>query len=135
MLVKKVAIICSCCWFILNKVSNEVYSEEVVHSWQSFEISVKKPFDRPKDYDNEEILALLLTEQAKANTTRQQIKFSRHKHVEILIGVYVRQLCNTLLEIKFLLQRLRSKQKFIALVITGYCNHMIRMKWKHCQVY
>lgn len=120
----------------LNKVSNEVYSDEGVHlmaplkdSLQSFEISVKQVFDCLTDLlnDDEEMLALLLTEQAEAITTGQKITFSRHEHVEILIGVYARQLHNTLLEIRFLLQRLQSKQEFIALAMAGYRNRMIRM--------
>ena len=120
----------------LIKSNNEVYSDTGVHqlvplkdSLQSFEMHVKQCLDCLTQLleDDEEMLALLLTEQAKARETGKQVDFQRHQHVELLLGVYARQINNTLMEIQFLLQRIQSKQEFVSLALAGYRNRMMLM--------
>jgi Mg2+ and Co2+ transporter CorA len=120
----------------LTSVANEVYSDTGVHqlvplkdSLQSFEMDIKQCLDCLTQLlaHDEEMLALLLTEQAKAHETGQAVAFDRHQHVELLLGVYARQLNNTLMEIQFVLQRIQSKQEFVTLALAGYRNRMIRM--------
>jgi magnesium transporter len=120
----------------LDRVANEVYSDTGVHqlvplkdSLQSFEIQVKQSLDCLTGLLNsdEDMLDLLLTEQAEAEKTGGQVDFSRHEYVELLLGVYARQLSNIVMEISYLLQRLQSKQEFVALALSGYRNRMIRM--------
>lgn len=120
----------------LDSVANEVYSDTGVHqlaplkdSLQSFEMQIKQCLDCLTELleDDEEMLGLLLTEKAIAQETGQAVDFQRHQHVELLLGVYARQLNNLLLEIQFLLQRIQSKQEFVALALAGYRNRMIRV--------
>lgn len=120
----------------LDRVANEVYSDTGVHqlvplkdSLQSFEIQVKQALDCLTELLNndQDMLDLLLTEQADAARTGKPVDFLRHEHVELLLGVYARQLSNTVMEISYLLQRLQSKQEFVALALSGYRNRMIRM--------
>jgi magnesium transporter len=120
----------------LEKSNSEVYSDTGVHqlvplkdSLQSFEMHVKQCLDCLTQLleDDEEMLALLLTEQAKARETGKPVDFQRHQHVELLLGVYARQINNTLMEIQFLLQRIQSKQEFVTLALAGYRNRMMLM--------
>ena len=96
---------------------------------QSFEIQVKQSQECLEDLLNhdDEMLALLLTEQNAADQTGGSVEFARHEHVELLLGVYARQISNINMEISFLLQRLQSKQEFVALALSGYRNRMVRM--------
>jgi magnesium transporter len=73
------------------------------------------------------MLALLLTEQDQARRTGKPVAFSRHEHVELLLGVYARQLSNVRLETQYLLGRLQAKQEFVALALAGYRNRLIRV--------
>jgi hypothetical protein len=57
----------------------------------------------------------------------KQVAFDRHEYVEVLLGVYARQLNTVLMEIGFLLQRIQSKQEFVALALSAYRNRMIWM--------
>jgi Mg2+ and Co2+ transporter CorA len=120
----------------LDKVADEIYSDTGVHQLvplkdclQSCEIQVKTCLDCLTKLlnDDEEMLSLLLTEQEKASKTGQPVPFLRHEHVELLIGVYARQISNIAMEISFLLGRLQSKQEFVALALAGYRNRMVRM--------
>lgn len=70
------------------------------------------------------MLALLLTEQAKAAETGEAVDFQRHQHVELLLGVYSRQLNNQLMEIQFLLQRIQCMWRDIILW-AWICGHEI----------
>ena len=96
---------------------------------QSFEIHVKQSLECLEDLLNNdsEMLALLLTEQKAADEAGGEVAFARHEHVEILLGVYARQISNITMEINYVLQRLQSKQEFVALALSGYRNRMIRM--------
>jgi magnesium transporter len=96
---------------------------------QSFEIQVKQSLECLENLLNhdDEMLALLLTEQNAADQTGGQVDFSRHEHVELLLGVYARQISNISMEITYLLQRLQSKQEFVALALSGYRNRMVQM--------
>jgi len=96
---------------------------------QSFEIQVKQSLECLEDLlnDDSEMLALLLTEQKAADEAGGEVAFSRHEHVEILLGVYARQISNIQMEINYVLQRLQSKQEFVALALSGYRNRMISM--------
>jgi hypothetical protein len=120
----------------LDKVADEIYSDTGVHvlvplkdCLQSCEIQVKTCLECLTQLlnDDEEMLSLLLTEQDKALATGQPVDFSRHEHVELLIGVYARQISNIAMELNFLLGRLQSKQEFVALALAGYRNRMVRM--------
>jgi len=96
---------------------------------QSFEIQVKQSLECLEDLlnDDSEMLALLLTEQKAADEAGGEVEFKRHEHVEVLLGVYARQISNINMEISYVLQRLQSKQEFVALALSGYRNRMIRM--------
>lgn len=118
------------------KISSEVYSDTGVHqlvplkdSLQSFEIQVKQSVAcLSKLLENDQaMLQILLTEQDAAEQAGTQVEFSRHEHVEFLLGVYARQLAMTLIEIQFLLGRLQSKQEFVALALDAYRNRMVRI--------
>lgn len=96
---------------------------------QSFEIQVKQSLECLENLLNhdDEMLSLLLTEQNAADQTGGRVEFSRHEHVELLLGVYARQISNVSMEIVYLLQRLQSKQEFVALALSGHRNRMVRM--------
>ena len=121
----------------LDRVASEVYSETGFHlmgplkdSLQAFDIQVKQSLDCLTDLLNhdDEMLALLLTEQAAAGKTDGgHVEFERHEHVELLLGLYARQLSSIAMEINYMLGRLQSKQDFVALALAGYRNRMIRM--------
>mmetsp|Transcript_8774 Transcript_8774/g.13457 ORF Transcript_8774/g.13457 Transcript_8774/m.13457 type:complete len:504 (-) Transcript_8774:165-1676(-) len=121
---------------MLNRVSNEVFSDSGVHrlvpvknSLQSFEIRVQQSLDCLTELlgNDDDMLGLLLTEQKLAKAKNQTVSHERHKGVELLLEDYARQLNNILLEIKHLLQQLQSKQEFVALALDGYRNRVIRM--------
>ena len=120
----------------LEKVADEIYSDTGVHllvplkdSLKSFDIQVKQSLDCVTELLNndDEMLDLLLTEQASAHKTGGQVEFARHEHVELLLGVYARQLGTIAMELNYLLGRIQSKQEFVALALAGYRNRMIRM--------
>eukprot|EP00527_Entomoneis_sp_CCMP2396_P002253 CAMPEP_0198146100 /NCGR_PEP_ID=MMETSP1443-20131203/27411_1 /TAXON_ID=186043 /ORGANISM="Entomoneis sp., Strain CCMP2396" /LENGTH=425 /DNA_ID=CAMNT_0043809935 /DNA_START=437 /DNA_END=1714 /DNA_ORIENTATION=+ len=120
----------------LDKVSSDVYSNTGVHllaplkdSLQSFEIQVTQSVDCLADLldDDDAMLNLLLTEKKAAAEAGTEVDFSRHEHVELLLGVYARQLSVILQEIRYMLGRLQSKQEFVALAMAGYRNRMVRM--------
>ena len=111
---------------ILSKVSEEVYSEIGVHqlvplkeTLQSFEIQVKQSVDCLASLlDNDDaMLDLLLSEQKVAQKAGREVDFIRHEQVELLLGVYARQLSLTMMEIQFMLGRIQSKQEFVALAL------------------
>ena len=121
----------------LDKVASEVMEDStgahllvpLKDALQSFEIQVQQSFQCLTDLLNndEEMLDLLLTEQAEARMTNQEVAFDRHEQVELLLGVYARQLSNSLYEIRYLLNRLQSKQEFVSLALAGYRNRLVRM--------
>jgi hypothetical protein len=123
---------------ILDKVDkNDITSPDaVVHqlaplkdALQSFEIQVRQSLECLEHLltHDDEMLALLLTEQNAAHHGGSAVDFSRHEHVELLLGVYARQISNVNMEINYLLQRLQSKQEFVALALSGYRNRMVQM--------
>jgi magnesium transporter len=123
---------------ILDKVdNNDITSPDaVVHqlaplkdALQSFEIQVRQSLECLEHIltHDDEMLALLLTEQNAAHNDGRSVDFSRHEHVELLLGVYARQISNVNMEINYLLQRLQSKQEFVALALSGYRNRMVQM--------
>eukprot|EP00980_Cylindrotheca_fusiformis_P020238 scaffold7316_cov123-Cylindrotheca_fusiformis.AAC.13 len=120
---------------LLTKASNEVFSDQGVHqlvplkdSLQSFELQVKKSLACLEDLlnDDEEMLQLLITEQAVSRQTGVPVDVERHQHVELLVGVYAMQLGNLQHEIDYLLGRVQSKQEFVALALAGYRNRLVR---------
>ena len=123
---------------ILDKVDkNDITSPDaVVHqigplkdALQSFEMQVRQSLeclDHLLTHDDE-MLALLLTEQNAAHNSGGTVDFARHEHVELLLGVYARQISNVSMEITYLLQRLQSKQEFVTLALSGYRNRMVQM--------
>lgn len=121
---------------LLDRVVGEVFSDQGVHqlaplkdALRSFELQVQQSLKCLTDLlnDDEEMLHLLLTEQEIARTSGVPVAFDRHQHVELLLGVYARQLNNILQEISYLLARLQSKQEFVALALAGYRNRLVRM--------
>jgi len=126
----------------LNKADGEVFSDTGVHqliplkdSIQSFEMEVKEHLQCLKDLldDDEQMLGLLLAEKAAAQESGKEVEFSRHEHVELLLGVYARQLNNIQSEITLLLERLDTKQEFVSLILAGYRNRMIKLN-VHLQI-
>ena len=120
----------------LDRVAHEVFSDAGVHqlaplkdSLQSFELQVKQALQCLTELlnDDDEMLNLLLTEQAQALQSGRPVPHHRHQHVELLLGGYARQINNLLQEIQILLKRLQSKQEFVALALAGYRNRMVRM--------
>jgi magnesium transporter len=77
--------------------------------------------------NDEDMLALLITEKDEAEQQGLQLDPSRHIDVELLLEEYGRQLSNILFEINYMLQRLQSKQDFVTLALSSYRNRMIRM--------
>ena len=120
---------------VLERVASEVFNENgSVHqlsplkdSLQTFEMQVQKAHECLTELlnDDEEMLQLLLTEQAIAKESGQPVDFERHQHVELLIGGYARQISSILQEINFLLSRIQSKQEFVQLALAGYRNRLI----------
>jgi magnesium transporter len=120
----------------LQRVANEVYSDTGVHqlvplkdSLRSFQITTQQSLDCLTSLlnDDDSMLGLLLTEQEEAAQSGKPVDFTRHEHVEVLLGVYARQLYNINLEVQYLLGRLQSKQEFVALALASYRNRMVRM--------
>ena len=120
----------------VDRASEQVFSEQgVAHlaplkdALQNFELTVKQSVDCLTELlnDDDEMLNLLLTEQAHAKSTGTEVEFDRHQHVDLLLSVYARQLTNVLQEIHYLLGRLQSKQEFVALALAGYRNRLVRM--------
>ena len=120
----------------VDRVANEVFSDSGVHqlvpikdSLQSFEIHVKQSLECLTNLlsNDDDMLELLLTEQAEADTKGEVLSHERHEDVELLLEEYARQLTNILFEISYLLQRLQSKQEFVSLALASYRNRMIRM--------
>jgi magnesium transporter len=120
----------------LDRIDSEVYSDTGVHllvplkdSLNGFELQVKQSYECLTGLMQQDdlMLALLLTEQEEARRTGRSVEFSRHEHVELLLGVYARQLSNIRLETQYLLGRLQSKQEFVALALAGYRNRLIRV--------
>jgi hypothetical protein len=123
---------------ILDKVDKaDVTSpDSVVHqlaplkdALQSFEIQVRQSLECLENLLNrdDEMLGLLLTEHYIARTTGEAVDFSRHEHVELLLGVYARQISTIHSEIQYVLQRLQSKQEFVALALSSHRNRMVQM--------
>lgn len=123
--------------FLLKVDNNDITSSDGgVHqlsplkdALQAFEIQVRQSLECLEILlkSDEEMLGLLLTEHNEADQTGNAVDFSRHEHVEVLLGVYARQISNINREIHYLLQRLQSKQEFVALALSGYRNRMVRM--------
>lgn len=120
----------------LDKVANEVFSDSGVHllvplkdALQAFEMHVKQSLDCLTELLNndDDLLSLLITEQAQARRVGLEVDHSRHSDVELLLEEYARQLNNCLFEINYMLQRLQSKQEFVQLALSSYRNRMIRM--------
>lgn len=121
----------------LTRVGEEVFSEQGgVHqlvplkdSLQSFEMEVKKSLECLESLlnDDEEMIRLLLTEQAAALESGVPVGLERHQNVELLVGIYARQLSNLQHEIDYLLDRVQSKQEFVTLALAGYRNRLVRL--------
>ncbi|CAJ1968864.1 unnamed protein product [Cylindrotheca closterium] len=121
----------------LTRVGEEVFSEQggvqqlvpLKDSLQSFEMEVKKSLECLESLlnDDEEMIQLLLTEQAAAIDSGVPVDLERHQNVEMLVGIYARQLSNLQHEIDYLLGRVQSKQEFVTLALAGYRNRLVRM--------
>jgi hypothetical protein len=95
----------------------------------SFQIQLRQSEECLEDLLNHDdlMLSLLLTEQKAANDSGRSVDFARHEYVELMLGVYAREISNIHFEVSFLLQRLQSKQEFVALALSGHRNRMVRM--------
>jgi hypothetical protein len=95
----------------------------------SFQIQLRQSEQCLEDLLNHDdlMLSLLLTEQKAAHDAGRSVDFARHEYVELMLGVYAREISNIHFEVSFLLQRLQSKQEFVALALSGYRNRMVRM--------
>lgn len=121
---------------LMDRVTNEAFSPSGLHklvpvkdSLQHFEMNVKGALDCITDLlsNDEDMLALLLTEKARAKAEHRILPMERHEGVEMLLEEYARQLKSTLLEIDYMLQRVQSKQDMVALSLDAYRNRVIRM--------
>ncbi len=120
----------------LNKVSNEAFSDSGLHllvpvkdSLQSLEMQVKQSLDTIAEllHNDDDMVALLLTEQAQARKDGNIVPLESHEEVELLLEEYARQLSSALSDINYLLQRVQSKQEFVALALSSYRNRIARM--------
>lgn len=124
----------------LDKATEELYYNFVPTTWyssllplqeslESFEIQAKKSLDCLTHLleNDDEMLSLLITEKDAAKQHGGVVDFSRHEDVELVIGVYARQINNVLLEIRYLLKRIQSKQAFVSLTMNAYRNRMVKM--------
>jgi magnesium transporter len=119
----------------LGKVTAEVFSEIGVHqlvplkdSLQGFELQVNQCLECLTHLLNndEDMLALLITEQEIAKREGTMVEFDRHRDVELLLEEYARQLNTILSEIQYSLKRLQSKQEFVHIALSSYRNRLIR---------
>jgi hypothetical protein len=102
----------------LTRVANEVFSDVGVHQLvplkkflRSFELQVLQSLECLTSLlDNGELmLDLLLTEQA-ARQKGAKVDFERHRYVEVMLSVCLRQIKTMMQEIQYLLGRLQSKE-------------------------
>ena len=73
------------------------------------------------------MLQLLLSEHKTAAQHGRSVDAARHEAVEVILGVYARELGHVHETIALLLQRIQSKQEFVALRYSRYRNRMIRL--------
>ena len=121
---------------LLTRVHNEMFSDEGVQhiipikdSLQEFELNVKSCLECLTHLldNDEDMLALLLTEQHFASAKGEDLQPQLHERVELLLEEYARQLHSIIGEIHFLLKRIQSKQELVAISLDSYRNRMIRM--------
>ena len=121
---------------LLTRVHNEMFSDEGVQhivpikdSLQEFELNVKNCLECLTHLldNDEDMLALLLTEQHLAAAKGEGLHPQLHERVELLFEEYARQLNIIIGEIHFLLKKIQSKQELIAISLDSYRNRMIRM--------
>lgn len=121
---------------IVKMVSNEMFTASGIHrlvpikdSLQQFELNVMSALECLTDLlsDDDDMLGLLLTEKMIAEQAGEDVTPTKHETVEILLEEYARQLSNILLEIKYLLKKVQSKQEMISISLDAYRNRMIHM--------
>ena len=121
---------------LLARVHNEMFSDEGVQhivpikdSLQEFELNVNNCLECLTHLldNDEDMLALLLTEQHLAAAKGEDLHPQLHERVELLFEEYARQLNIIIGEIHFLLKKIQSKQELVAISLDSYRNRMIRM--------
>lgn len=121
---------------VVKMVSNEMFAASGVHrlvpikdSLQQFELNVMSALECLTNLlnDDDDMLGLLLTEKMVAEQSGEGLNYRRHETVEILLEEYARQLNNVLLETKYLLKKVQSKQEMISISLDSYRNRMINM--------
>jgi hypothetical protein len=98
-------------------------------SLENFEMQVSQALGCLTDLlsNDEDMVGLLLTEQAVAKQKGQSIDISRHDSVELLLEDYTRQLTTLMQQIQYLKGRVQSHNELISLSLDGYRNRIIRM--------
>ena len=76
---------------------------------------------------DDDMLAMLLTDQYDAKIKNTQVPFEKHAEVELLLENYQRQLSYSLQELSLLLRRVQTKQELSAITLDVYRNRMIQM--------
>lgn len=121
---------------VVKMVYNEMFTASGVHrlvpikdSLQQFELNVMSALECLTNLlsDDDDMLGLLLTEKMMAEKAGHDVTPTKHETVEILLEEYARQLNNILLETKYLLKKVQSKQEMISISLDAYRNRMIHM--------
>jgi len=98
-------------------------------SLQSFQMKVEETITCVVELlaSDEDMLGLMLTENAKAKAEGTEIHTSKHESTELLLEDYNRQLNGILSDVHFLQKRVQTKQELAAIGLDAYRNRMIRM--------
>lgn len=78
--------------------------------------------------NEDDMLGLLLTETAAAETKKTHVDPTKHEIAELLLEDYSRQLSTLLQQINFLKSRVKGQQELMSLSIDGYRNLIIQME-------
>ena len=120
---------------LMTKVDEEIFSVTGVQhlvplkdSLQEFEMVVSQCLDCLKGVleSDEDMLGLLLTERAAAESKGVELENVMHEEVELLLEEYARQLSAIKRGIGCLLKRVQSKTDFLSISLDAYRNGLIQ---------
>jgi len=98
-------------------------------SLQSFELQVTQAVECLTMLlnDDEDMLKILLGEQAHARNKGIEVDAVLHESVELLIEEYARQLLNTSQEIDYLIKQVQGCQEHVKISLDTYRNSMLKL--------
>mmetsp|Transcript_55050 Transcript_55050/g.112509 ORF Transcript_55050/g.112509 Transcript_55050/m.112509 type:complete len:522 (+) Transcript_55050:92-1657(+) len=96
-------------------------------SLQQFEAVVKETRNTLIHLDQEDMLGILLNQQAIARESGTSVDPALHETVELLIENYLRHLSKTLNEVNYLQWRVATKQDLARISLDIYRNRMLRV--------